>query len=69
LDLTDPDSIEAGAEVLTELDVLIHNAGCLPGTRRRVDRRRMARHVRGERVGAVALTLHCYPHCAARAGT
>ena len=27
MDLTDPDDIEAAAEVLAELDVLVHNAG------------------------------------------
>ena len=32
LDLTDPDDIEAAAEVLAELDVLVHNAGvAFPG--------------------------------------
>jgi NADP-dependent 3-hydroxy acid dehydrogenase YdfG len=32
MDLTDPDEIEAAAEVLTELDVLVHNAGvAFPG--------------------------------------
>ena len=32
MDLTDPDDIEAAAEVLTELDVLVHNAGvAFPG--------------------------------------
>jgi NADP-dependent 3-hydroxy acid dehydrogenase YdfG len=62
LDLTDPDSIEAGAEVLTDLDVLIHNAGVsYPGrvAESTVDEWRATLEVNV--VGAVALTLALLP--------
>ena len=49
IDLADPDAIEAVVEPIVELDVLIHNAGvAYPGPGRRVDRRRVARHHRGQ---------------------
>jgi NADP-dependent 3-hydroxy acid dehydrogenase YdfG len=62
LDLTDPDSIEAGTEVLTELDVLVHNAGVsFPGrvAESTVDEWRATLDVNV--VGAVALTLALLP--------
>jgi NADP-dependent 3-hydroxy acid dehydrogenase YdfG len=62
LDLADPDSIEAGAEVLSELDVLIHNAGVsYPGrvAESTVDEWRATLEVNV--VGAVALTLALLP--------
>ncbi|CAN5365876.1 SDR family oxidoreductase [soil metagenome] len=62
LDLTDEASIEAGSEVLTELDVLVHNAGVsYPG---RVDEStpEQWRHTMEVNVvGAVALTLALLP--------
>ena len=63
LDLTDPDSIEAGAEVLTELDVLVHNAGRrLPGRVAESHGRRVARHAsRSTWSAPVALTLALLP--------
>jgi NADP-dependent 3-hydroxy acid dehydrogenase YdfG len=62
LDLTDPDSIEAGAEVLTDLDVLVHNAGVsYPGrvAESTVEEWRSTLEVNV--VGAVALTLALLP--------
>jgi NADP-dependent 3-hydroxy acid dehydrogenase YdfG len=62
LDLTDPDSIEAAAEVLTDLDVLIHNAGVsYPGrvAESTVDEWRATLEVNV--VGTVALTLALLP--------
>jgi NADP-dependent 3-hydroxy acid dehydrogenase YdfG len=62
LDLTDLDSIEAGAEVLTELDVLVHNAGVsYPGrvAESTVEEWRSTFEVNV--VGAVALTLALLP--------
>jgi NADP-dependent 3-hydroxy acid dehydrogenase YdfG len=62
LDLTDPDSIAAGTEVLTHLDVLIHNAGVsFPGrvAESTVDEWRTTLEVNV--VGAVALTLALLP--------
>lgn len=62
LDLTDEASIESGAEVLTELDVLVHNAGVsYPG---RVDEStpEQWRHTMEVNVvGPVALTLALLP--------
>ena len=62
LDLTDEASIEAGSEVLTELDVLVHNAGVsYPG---RVDEStpEQWRHTMEVNVvGPVALTLALLP--------
>jgi NADP-dependent 3-hydroxy acid dehydrogenase YdfG len=62
LDLTDPDSIEASAEVLAELDVLVHNAGvAYPGRvgESMVEEWRHTMEVNV--VGAVALTLALLP--------
>ncbi len=62
LDLTDEASIEAGAEVLTDLDVLVHNAGVsFPGrvAESTVDEWRATLEVNV--VGAVALTLALLP--------
>jgi NADP-dependent 3-hydroxy acid dehydrogenase YdfG len=62
LDLTDPDSIAASTEVLTHLDVLIHNAGVsFPGrvAESTVDEWRTTLEVNV--VGAVALTLALLP--------
>lgn len=62
LDLTDPDSIDAAAEVLAELDVLIHNAGvAYPGrvAESTADEWRATLEVNV--VGAVALTLALLP--------
>jgi NADP-dependent 3-hydroxy acid dehydrogenase YdfG len=62
LDLTDPDSIEASAEVLSELDVLVHNAGVsYPGrvAESTVEEWRATFEVNV--VGAVALTLALLP--------
>jgi len=62
LDLADPDSIESAAEVLTDLDVLIHNAGvAYPG---RVDESTPEQWRATFEVnvtGAVALTLALLP--------
>jgi NADP-dependent 3-hydroxy acid dehydrogenase YdfG len=58
LDLADPDSIESAAEVLTDLDVLVHNAGvAYPGrvAESSVEEWRATFEVNV--VGAVALTL------------
>lgn len=69
LDLTDEASIEAGAEVLTELDVLVHNAGVsFPG---RVDEStpEQWRHTMEVNVvGPVALTLALLPALRAAGG-
>jgi NADP-dependent 3-hydroxy acid dehydrogenase YdfG len=69
LDLTDEASIEAGAEVLTELDVLVHNAGVsYPG---RVDEStpEQWRHTMEVNVvGPVALTLALLPALRAARG-
>ena len=69
LDLTDPDGIEAAAEVLTELDVLVHNAGvAYPG---RVDESTPDQWRATFEVnvtGAVALTLALLPALRAARG-
>jgi NADP-dependent 3-hydroxy acid dehydrogenase YdfG len=62
LDLADPDSIESAAEVLTDLDVLVHNAGvAYPGrvAESSADEWRATFEVNV--VGAVALTLALLP--------
>ena len=62
LDLADPDSIESAAEVLTDLDVLVHNAGvAYPGRvdESNADQWRATFEVNV--VGAVALTLALLP--------
>lgn len=69
LDLADPDSIEAAAEVLTDLDVLIHNAGvAYPGRvdESSADQWRATFEVNV--VGAVALTLALLPALRSAAG-
>lgn len=69
LDLTDADSIEAGTEVLTELDVLVHNAGVLyPGRvgESTVDEWRASFEINV--TGAVALTLALLPALRAARG-
>jgi NADP-dependent 3-hydroxy acid dehydrogenase YdfG len=62
LDLTDPESLETAAEVLTDLDVLVHNAGVsYPGrvAESSVEEWRASFEVNV--VGAVALTLALLP--------
>lgn len=69
LELTDPASIEAGTEVLTELDVLVHCAGVAhPGRvgESTVDEWRATFEVNV--VGAVALTLALLPALRAARG-
>lgn len=69
LDLTDVDEIEAAAEVLTELDVLVHNAGvAYPGrvAESTPDQWRATFEVNV--TGAVALTLAVLPALRATAG-
>ena len=69
LDLTDADSIEACAEVLTDLDVLVHNAGVsYPGrvAESSVEEWRASFEVNV--VGAVALTLALLPALRAARG-
>jgi NADP-dependent 3-hydroxy acid dehydrogenase YdfG len=62
LDLTDPDSIEASAEVLTELDVLVHNAGvAYPGRVGESTVEEWRHTMEVNVVGAVALTLALLP--------
>ncbi|MDV3123413.1 SDR family oxidoreductase [Mycobacterium sp. 21AC1] len=69
LDLTDAASIEAGAEVLAELDVLVHNAGVIyPGRvgESSADEWRASFEVNV--TGAVALTLALLPALRAARG-
>src|SRR6478752_2560398 len=69
LDLADPESIESAAEVLTDLDVLIHNAGvAYPGrvAESSADEWRATFEVNV--VGAVALTLALLPALRAARG-
>lgn len=62
LDLADPDSIEAAAEVLTDLDVLIHNAGVsYPGRVAESTAEQWRTTFEVNVVGAVALTLALLP--------
>jgi NADP-dependent 3-hydroxy acid dehydrogenase YdfG len=62
LDLADPDSIDAGAEVLTELDVLVHNAGVsYPGRVAESTAEEWRATFEINVVGAVALTLALLP--------
>jgi NADP-dependent 3-hydroxy acid dehydrogenase YdfG len=62
LDLADPDSIEAAAEVLTDLDVLIHNAGVsYPGRVAESTAEQWRATFEVNVVGAVALTLALLP--------
>ncbi len=69
MDLTDPDGIDAAAEVLTELDVLVHNAGvAYPGrvAESTPDEWRATFEVNV--TGAVALTLAVLPALRAARG-
>ncbi len=62
LDLTDPDGIEAAAEVLTELDVLVHNAGvAYPGRVAESVPEQWRASFEVNVTGAVALTLALLP--------
>jgi NADP-dependent 3-hydroxy acid dehydrogenase YdfG len=62
LDLADPDSIEAGSEVLAELDVLVHNAGVLyPGRVAESSAEEWRATFEINVTGAVALTLALLP--------
>ena len=62
LDLTDPDSIESAAEVLTDLDVLVHNAGvAYPGRVAESSAEEWRATFEVNVVGAVGLTLALLP--------
>lgn len=62
LDLADPDSIEASSEVLSELDVLVHNAGVLyPGQVAESSAEQWRASFEINVTGAVALTLALLP--------
>ncbi|WP_018603039.1 SDR family oxidoreductase [Mycobacterium sp. 155] len=62
LDLADPDSIEASSEVLSELDVLVHNAGVLyPGRVAESSAEQWRASFEINVTGAVALTLALLP--------
>jgi NADP-dependent 3-hydroxy acid dehydrogenase YdfG len=62
LDLADPDSIESAAEVLTDLDVLVHNAGVsYPGRVAESSAAEWRATFEVNVVGAVALTLALLP--------
>lgn len=62
LDLTDEESIESAAEVLAELDVLVHNAGVLyPGTVAESTAGQWRASFEVNVTGAVALTLALLP--------
>ena len=62
LDLADPDSIESAAEVLTDLDVLVHNAGVsYPGRVGESSAEEWRATFEVNVVGAVALTLALLP--------
>ncbi|MED5815768.1 SDR family oxidoreductase [Mycolicibacterium sp. 050232] len=69
LDLTDADSIESAAEVLSELDVLVHNAGVLyPGTVSESIPEQWRASFEVNVTGAVALTLALLPALRAARG-
>ncbi|BBZ25748.1 short chain dehydrogenase [Mycolicibacterium madagascariense] len=69
LDLTDAASIEAATEVLTDLDVLIHNAGvCYPGRVAESSAEEWRASFEVNVVGAVALTLALLPALRAARG-
>jgi len=69
LDLTDADSIEASAEVLSELDVLVHNAGVsYPGRVAESSAEEWRATMEVNVVGAVALTLALLPALRAAKG-
>ena len=62
LDLSDPDSIESSAEVLSELDVLVHNAGvAYPGRVAESTYEQWRATMEVNVIGAVALTLALLP--------
>jgi NADP-dependent 3-hydroxy acid dehydrogenase YdfG len=62
LDLGDPESIESAAEVLTELDVLIHNAGVVyPGRVAESSPEEWRATFEVNVIGAVSLTLALLP--------
>ncbi|EUA43545.1 short chain dehydrogenase family protein [Mycobacterium xenopi 3993] len=63
VDLTDTDAVEnsAASLSLSELDVLVHNAGCRYQAMSATPRSTTGGHVRGERFWAVALTLALLP--------
>ena len=62
LDLTDAESLEAAAEVLTDLDVLVHNAGVsYPGRVAESSAEEWRASFEVNVVGAVALTLALLP--------
>ncbi|MBX8689777.1 SDR family oxidoreductase [Mycolicibacterium porcinum] len=69
LDLTDADSIESAAEVLSELDVLVHNAGVLyPGRVAESIPEQWRASFEVNVTGAVALTLALLPALRAARG-
>lgn len=69
LDLTDPDAIEAAAEVLNELDVLVHNAGvAYPGRVAQSTTEQWRSTFEVNVTGAVALTLALLPALRAARG-
>ncbi len=69
LDLTDQDSIEAAAEPLAELDVLVHNAGVLfPGSVAQSSADEWRASFEVNVTGAVALTLALLPALRAAGG-
>ncbi|OCB59831.1 short chain dehydrogenase [Mycobacterium vulneris] len=69
LDLTDADSIESAAEVLSELDVLVHNAGVLyPGRVAESVPEQWRASFEVNVTGAVALTLALLPALRAARG-
>ncbi len=69
LDLTDPDAIEAAAEVLNELDVLVHNAGvAYPGRVAESTTEQWRATFEVNVTGAVALTLALLPALRAARG-
>lgn len=69
LDLTDHESIESAAEVLAELDVLVHNAGVLyPGPVAESTAEQWRASFEVNVTGAVALTLALLPALRAAGG-
>jgi len=69
LELTDPESIEAATEVLSELDVLVHNAGVLyPGRVGESSAEQWRASFEVNVTGAVALTLALLPQLRAARG-
>ena len=69
MDLTDPDDIEAAAEVLAELDVLVHNAGvAFPGRVAESTAEQWRATFEVNVTGAVALTCALLPALRAARG-